>query len=256
MAAERAATARSRRPFLRRLFGLPTAEERAALAAVDEASHRLAEATVHLEQVETSMRQQQTGADGENALVEGLSGLSDRWTMLRGYRNRRGETDSVLVGPHGVWAVEVKNIRVRLTVDGERWCYEKLDRWENVKETGEATDRTGRTWADQVNDVAEDLRKWLELRNRRLPVRTAVLLLRDKAALGSIDDPLVDLIGTSADDLVRAMEHHTLDLDAEACADIVRLIRRDHEFHDRGRAGDPPVGTAAADDGGSETEGG
>ncbi|MEM9132574.1 MAG: nuclease-related domain-containing protein [Actinomycetota bacterium] len=233
LASETAETARSKRSLLRRLLRLSSPEERHALLALDEASHRLHEATGHLARVQTSMRQQQTGAAGEDALAEALSGLSDRWTMLRGYRNRRGETDSVLVGPQGVWAVEVKNIRVRLTVDGSRWRYEKLDRWGNVKEEGDATDRTGRTWADQVNDVAEDLRHWLERRNRRLPVRTAVLLLRDQARLGDVRDSPVDLVGTSAEDLLAAMDRHALDLDRPTCDDIVRLVRRDHAFHEQ-----------------------
>lgn len=230
-AEEAAAAARARRPLLRRLLGLAGAEERRVLLAVDEADHRLHEATNHLSRVETSLLRHQAGAAGEDALAEGLAGLSDRWTMLRGYRNRRGETDSVLVGPQGVWAVEVKNVRVRLMVDGEHWRYEKLDRWGHVKERGEATDRTGRTWAAQVNDVADDLRRWLERRNRHLPIRTAVLLLRDQACLGTIRNSPVDLIGTSPEDLVQAMERHAIDLDGPTCDDVVRLVRRDHAFH-------------------------
>jgi Holliday junction resolvase-like predicted endonuclease len=50
---------------------------------------------------------------------EGCPVLDDAWVMIRGYRNRRGETDHVLVGPGGVWAVEVKRRRIRLHATGE-----------------------------------------------------------------------------------------------------------------------------------------
>jgi hypothetical protein len=42
----------------------------------------------------------------------GSGALCDSWTWgrvrFRGYRNRRGETDHLLVGPRGGWAMEVK----------------------------------------------------------------------------------------------------------------------------------------------------
>lgn len=37
-----------------------------------------------------------------------LSVLSNDWRLFRGYANRRGEVDLLLVGPQGIWAVEVK----------------------------------------------------------------------------------------------------------------------------------------------------
>jgi hypothetical protein len=49
-----------------------------------------------------------------------LSTLSNDWVLLRGYRNRRGETDPVLVGPAGVWAIEVKRRRVLLHAVGDQ----------------------------------------------------------------------------------------------------------------------------------------
>lgn len=32
----------------------------------------------------------------------------------------------MLVGPRGVWAIEVKDRAVRLNVDGDSWWYDKL----------------------------------------------------------------------------------------------------------------------------------
>jgi hypothetical protein len=43
------------------------------------------------------------GVAGERLAAAGLGrALGDEWTLLRGYRNRRGEIDLVLVGPRGL----------------------------------------------------------------------------------------------------------------------------------------------------------
>ena len=47
--------------------------------------------------------------------------LDDGWTLLRGYRNRRGEIDQLLLGSRGLFAIEVKNLNATVHVDGDRW---------------------------------------------------------------------------------------------------------------------------------------
>jgi nuclease-like protein len=43
------------------------------------------------------------GADGERLVAAGLGRvLDDDWTLIRGYRNRRGEIDHLLLGPRGL----------------------------------------------------------------------------------------------------------------------------------------------------------
>ena len=51
--------------------------------------------------------------------------LDDDWTLLRGYRNRRGEIDHMLLGPNGLFAIEVKNLNATVHVDGDRWRADK-----------------------------------------------------------------------------------------------------------------------------------
>ncbi len=51
------------------------------------------------------------GIAGEQLVATELGrALNDDWTLLRGYRNRRGEIDHLLLGPKGLFAIEVKNI--------------------------------------------------------------------------------------------------------------------------------------------------
>ncbi|MEL7156827.1 MAG: nuclease-related domain-containing protein [Actinomycetota bacterium] len=227
--------ARARRPRWRRLLALSSDDERLALQAMDEAQFRIEEARLTQQQLERVVHQQEAGIRGEQALADGLAELSDDWTMLRGYRNGRGEADSVLVGPLGLWAVEVKNRNVRLNVDGDRlWC-ERLDRWGNVVGSDDATDRSGRTWARQVTDVADDLARWLRRRDHEVPIRTAVMVLNQRATLGMVNNPPVDLVGTDSRHLLEAIQRSPTVIGPTARQTIVELIRRDHRHHHRRR---------------------
>src|ERR1041384_8370166 len=62
------------------------------------------------------LARQQAGVAAEDQVTAYLGVLSDEWTLLRGYANRRGELDHLLVGPRGVWAIEVKGRGIRVHV--------------------------------------------------------------------------------------------------------------------------------------------
>ena len=50
------------------------------------------------------------GVAGELYVEEQLApAFGNDWVLFRGYKNRRGEIDSVLLGPGGLFAMEVKN---------------------------------------------------------------------------------------------------------------------------------------------------
>ncbi|MCP9624287.1 NERD domain-containing protein [Nocardia otitidiscaviarum] len=93
-----------------------------------------------MQQAYGRVQQHLSGACGEDLLAWSLSALSDEWVMLRGHRNRRGETDSVLIGPDGVWAVEVKCRRVLLHAVDDRWWFQKVSTRGNVYESEWAVD--------------------------------------------------------------------------------------------------------------------
>ena len=51
--------------------------------------------------------------EGETRVRDYLAGhFDDRWTLICGYKNRKGEIDQVLVGPAGIFACEVKKTGV------------------------------------------------------------------------------------------------------------------------------------------------
>ena len=87
--------------------------------------------------------------------------LGDDWVLLRGYKNSSGEIDHLLLGPGGLFAMEVKHRNATVYVDGDEWRFEKYDRFGNLVEEGRITDRGGRSPSRQVNDSADTLQRFL-----------------------------------------------------------------------------------------------
>jgi hypothetical protein len=230
-------TARRGRPLWKRILALPSGDERDARGRVMQAEQAIRQTTQDLGRGHHRVQQQAAGVQGEDALTWNLARLTDEWVMLRGYQNRRGEADHLLVGPLGVWAIEVKRRAVRVHIVGDQWAYEKLDRWGNVVETGLATDRSGRSWAHQVTDVADDLAAWLRKNGHPVAVRTAVMLMHERAQIGRHEQLTVDLVANDADHLLAALSApgRVTALSPQECGAIVRLIERDHRFHHQRR---------------------
>ena len=228
--------ARRAKAWWRRMLGVSSEQERAATERTDDAAQRAASAESAAQEAHRRIQQQSAGAYGEELLAWALSGLSDEWILLRGYRNRRGETDSVLVGPCGVWAIEVKRRRVQLHAVGDQWWYSRLSSRGQIYESQLAVDSAGRSWPRQVGDVAEDLQTWLRRNRQSVTVNTAVMLMHEQAQLVECASPAVDFVGTDPARLIDAMmASPAAPLSPNACADIVRLVERDHSFHARRR---------------------
>src|SRR6516162_4627233 len=76
--------------------------------------------------------------------------LGDDWVLFHGYRNRRGEIDHLLLGPRGLFAIEVKHRNATVYIAGDEWRYKKFDQWGNQVESGSIEDRTGQSPSVQV----------------------------------------------------------------------------------------------------------
>jgi len=229
--------ARRSRTVRDRLLGRSSAAELAAYKRYEEARGRLDQVDFERRRLQVTVDQRIVGVRGEERLQSALKWLTDDWTMIRGYRNSRGEVDHLLVGPAGIWAVEVKSSNVRLQVDGDRWCQEKVDRRGRVLSREDACDRTGRPWGRQVGDVARALEQRLRTQGHALPVRTAVVLMHQRAKLGSIKQPGVDFVGTDHRVLLSQVAERTWPLDREQSSAVVDLVRQDHSFHEQRRQG-------------------
>ncbi len=186
------------------------------------------------------------GIEGEQLVATELGrALDDGWTLLRGYRNRRGEIDHLLLGPRGLFAVEVKYLNATVYVDGDRWRADKYDNYGNLVEQRSIADRKGRSPSVQLNESADDLERFLRQRGQPVAVRRVVILAHRRSRLGGARNPTV-LVGTSAGYLLtligasaEAQAQDPLSRDRRLA--IQRLIRHDHDFHDkRLRSGSRP----------------
>jgi hypothetical protein len=174
-------------------------------------------------------------AGEERVAVELGRALDDDWTLLRGYRNRRGEIDHLLLGPQGLFAIEVKNLNATVHIDGDRWQADKYDNYGNLVEQRPIADRKGRSPSMQLNEPADALERFLHERGQPVTVRRVVILAHRKSRLGPSRHPTVP-VGTSTGYLLSLVGDSADQLDARQRAGVQRLIRHDHDFHAKGRA--------------------
>ena len=190
-------------------------------------------------------KQAGTDTDTEEKIRAGIAGerlvaaelgraLGDEWTLLHGYRNRRGEIDHLLLGPGGLFAIEVKNINATVHIDGDRWRADKYDNYGNLVEQRPIADRRGRSPSEQLNEPAAELERFLHERGQPVSVQRVVVLAHKRSRLGPSRHPTVH-VGTSAGYVLSLARENTEKLDERQQAEIGRLIRRDHDFHERRR---------------------
>ena len=175
------------------------------------------------------------GIAGEQLVAVELGrALADDWTLLRGYRNRRGEIDHLLVGPSGLFAIEVKNINATVHIDGDRWRADKYDNYGNLVEQRLIEDRRGRSPSEQLNESAAELERFLRERGQPVTIQRAVVLTHRRSRLGARHRPTVH-VGTSTGYVLSLVRDSDGRLDERQRAEIQRLIRRDHDFYERRR---------------------
>jgi hypothetical protein len=182
------------------------------------------------------------GIAGEQLVATELGrALTDDWTLLRGYRNRRGEIDHLLLGPKGLFAIEVKNVNATVRVDGDIWQADKYDNYGNLVEQYRITDRKGRSPSEQLNESADELERFLHERGQQVKAQRVVVLTHRRSRLAAASHPTVS-VGTSTGYLLTIVDGSPDHLDERQRTELQRLIQRDHDFHDRTRRRPGPTG--------------
>ena len=179
--------------------------------------------------------------DREESIAAGIAGeqrvalelgqvLGDDWVLFHGYRNRRGEIDHLLLGPRGLFAIEVKHRNATVYIAGDEWRYKKFDQWGNQVESGSIEDRTGRSPSLQVNESATELERFLGTRGQSVAITRIVILNHPRSKIGSYRG-LTVRVGTSTDYILSLVDDSSAELPAARRAELERLIERDHQFH-------------------------
>ena len=79
-----------------------------------------------------SYRNFRSGREGEETVTERIRcAIDSRWTIFRNLHlpGHKDDLDIVLVGPNGVWAVEVKSAKSTLRVEGKNWEIQTKRGW-------------------------------------------------------------------------------------------------------------------------------
>jgi Nuclease-related domain len=189
--------------------------------------------------------------DREESIAAGIAGerrvaselgqaFGDEWVLFRGYRNRRGEIDHLLLGPRGLFAIEVKHRNATVYINGDDWRFEKFDQWGNRVGHGSIEDRTGRSPSVQLNEPADKLEQFLRSRGQWVPITRIVILNHPRSKIGGYRN-LTVRVGTSTDYIVSLVNGSQVELPDSRVTQLGRLIERDHHYHD-GRRPPPRSG--------------
>jgi hypothetical protein len=175
------------------------------------------------------------GVQGERLAAAGLGrALGDEWTLLRGYRNRRGEVDLVLIGPRGLFAIEVKYYNGTVSCDGDRWWVDRYDRSGHHVGTETMADARGRSPSVQLTEPARLLEEFLRSRGHQVAVQRVVLLTHASGRFGSCTRPTVGL-APSVPELLRLIRAEPADLPDDEVTRLVQRVRHDHEHYHKSR---------------------
>jgi hypothetical protein len=177
------------------------------------------------------------GMEGER-LVETTLGLDldDEWVLLRGYRNRGGEIDHLLIGPRGVFAIEGKHRNATIDCVGDRWVATKYDKYGNrVDDPVPMTDRRGRSPSEQVNEPANILQDFLHRHGHAVTITRIVTLTHRRARLGNCTGLTVH-ITTSIRQITDLLNSSPAALAPARRTHLEQLIIRDHRSRSRRRS--------------------
>jgi len=189
---------------------------------------------------------------GEEAIKGGIKGeqevadvlrvaLGDAWALAKGYRNRRGEIDYLLLGPGGLFAIEVKYVNGTFTITREQWRYVRYDNYGNQVGEGLLQDARRRPPNVQLAEPLAMLEQFLASRGQPARMRAVVLLNHPKARISRCAADVGAEVLTSTvrlRDLVLASDEQ---VSARKLAEIERLVVRDHHFHEERRPAGKPA---------------
>jgi hypothetical protein len=176
------------------------------------------------------------GVVGERRVAAELGQqLNDDWVLLHGYRNARGEIDHLLLGPKGLWAIEVKNINATVRIDGDIWLADKYDRYGNPVDHYLIADRRGRSPSVQLNQPADALENFLRQRGKPAEINRVVVLMHPRSRLGRHAEETVH-VAVGSKDVLKLINLSRGTLDRQRLTELKELIEHDHTFHDKHKA--------------------
>lgn len=189
------------------------------------------------QQVSVEERQAQAGSEAERRVdVFFASALGERWTLIAGYCGPNGEIDRILIGPWGVYAIEIKGNRGVIESDGQRWLVKRYGRRGDlldIKTLPRAPDA-------QLSKAVMPLQRWLDKNGVEQRITTVVLFAAEDVRIGRMDSACADVVTTLGSlDLGCLFDPESEEerLAASQRERIVRLVVKDHHHWETKRRG-------------------
>ena len=190
------------------------------------------------QQASVEEMQAQAGSEAERRVDAFFaSALGERWTLIAGYCGPSGEIDRILIGPWGIYAIEIKGNRGLIESDGQRWWAKRYGRRGDlldIKTLPRAPDA-------QLLKAVTPLQRWLGKSGVDQRITTVVLFAADDARIGRMDNPCVDVVTTLGEldlgylfDPESAAQERLAESQRER---IVRLVVKDHHHWQSKRRG-------------------
>jgi hypothetical protein len=119
-----------------------------------------------LERLADQAENYRKGRRGEEKTVEALrASLDGRWSLVRNFEwpgSKRGDIDLILIGPGGIWAIEVKAYTGVIRNTGDRWERKTKKGWRKLAtHPGEQARRNAAQLQAYFNDRGVAI-KWVE----------------------------------------------------------------------------------------------
>ena len=90
-----------------------------------------------IDRLEKKINNYRLGQEGENKVIDRMRHLLDgNWYLFRNVvlpGHNKSDIDAVLIGPLGVWALEIKTFTGEYRVIGDHWQLNKKQTWRSVK---------------------------------------------------------------------------------------------------------------------------
>lgn len=177
------------------------------------------------------------GNQGEAKVSDFLaSRLNDDWVLVSGYRNARGEIDQVLIGPGGLFTIEVKYINGAVAINGDKWTFDKYDKYGNrVEQNRPIADKKGRSPSRQLNEPTDRMLEFLRKSMPTLSAYRIVVLSHERADLALAFQPTVTPVLLRSWSLSETVFSGGAPLNATEREKVVDLLKRDHAYNERRR---------------------
>ena len=190
-----------------------------------------------LQQASVEEMQAQAGSEAERRVDAFFaSALGERWTLIAGYCGPSGEIDRILIGPWGIYAIEIKGNRGVIESDGQRWWAKRYGHHGDlldIKTLPRAPDA-------QLCKAVTPLQRWLDKNGVEQRITTVVLFAAEDAHIGRMDSACADVVttlGTLDLGLLFDPEPGQERLVASRRESVVRLVVKDHHHWKAKRRG-------------------